>query len=446
MPPAAAENRPPDPALVRAVGIWGLAASIVNITIAGSILVLPGTLGSMLGAAAPLAFLLGAALFVPLMLCFAAAGSRVAASGGPFSYVDTAFGRFPGFVVAALLWISSASGSGGIAAALADQLAQVLPELSRPMLRAALLLVLYGTLIAVNAAGIRTGTAANKLFALAKMLPLALIVVLAARYCKPSNLHIESWPAARALGTAMILVVFAYSGVETALAPSGEIRDNDRVVPRAVALGVGIVVGLYIAIQITCQGVLGGSLAGHAAPISAVAERVMPGGGTLVAALAGISLFGCLQGDLLGTSRLLYALAQARLLPAALASIRPSTRVPLAALTLHAACACGLAIVGSFSALALVSGGAFCFVYIGCAAAAWALQRRDYRQTRAPLVLPGGILIPAAGIAGFAALLSSLKLREWLAILAALAVICAWYAVAQRLFGVPRNPPSENQS
>lgn len=443
MPPAAVEHRSSDPGLVRAVGVWGLAASIVNITIAGSILVLPGTLGAALGPAAPLAFLLGAALFVPLMLCFAAAGSRVAASGGPFSYVDTAFGRFPGFVVAALLWISSASGSGGIAAALADQLAQVLPELSRPMLRAALLLVLYGTLIAVNAAGIRAGTAANKLFALAKILPLALIVVFAARHWKPSNFHIESWPAARALGTAMILVVFAYSGVETALAPSGEIRDSDRVVPRAVALGVGIVVCLYIAIQITCQGVLGGWLAGHSAPVSAVAAKVIPGGGAMVAVVAGISLFGCLQGDLLGTSRLLYALARARLLPAALARIHASTHVPLAALCLHAACACGLAIIGSFGALALVSGGAFCFVYIGCAAAAWQLQRRDYRQTRVPLVLPGGALIPAAGIAGFAVLLGSLQSREWLAILAALAVIGAWYIAAQQVFGPGRNGSSE---
>lgn len=419
--------------LVRAVGIWGLAASIVNITIAGSILVLPGTLGAALGSAAPLAFLLGAVLFVPLMLCFAAAGSRVTTSGGPFTYVETAFGRFPGFLVAALMWISSAAGSGGIAAALADQLAHVLPMLSQPALRMALLLSVYGLLIGVNAAGIRAGTTANKLFALAKILPVLLIVAFAARYVEPSRLLIESWPPPRALGTAMILVVFAYSGVETALAPSGELRDNDRVVPRAVFLGVGIVVLMYMAVQILCQGVLGDSLAGHTAPVSAVAERVSSIGGALVAALAGISLLGCLQGDLLGTSRLLFALAQARLLPAALARVRPRTRVPLAALITHAACACALAMIGSFGTLALVSGGAFCFVYIGCAAAAWQLQRRDYRQTRAPLVMPGGGLIPVAGMAGFTLLLSSLRLREWLAIAAALVLILVWYHTARRL-------------
>lgn len=434
MPPADDSGKPADPPLVRAVGTWGLAASIVNITIAGSILVLPGTLGASLGAAAPLAFLLGAVLFVPVMLCFAAAGSRITASGGPYSYMEAAFGRFPGFVLAALMWVSSVSGSGGIAAALVDQLAHVLPVLAQPLSRAVLLLFIYGSLIGVNAAGIKAGTNANKVFALAKILPVALIVVFALRYVQPSNLHVESWPSLRALGSAMILVVFAYSGVETALAPSGELRDNDRVVPRAVLLGVGIVVLLYMAVQVLCQGVLGDSLAGHAAPVSAVAERVTASGGVLVAALAGVSLFGCLQGDLLGTSRLLYALARARLLPAALARIQPRTRVPLAALVMHAACACGLSMVGSFATLALVSGGAFCLVYIGCAAAAWQLQRRDCRQTRDPLVLPGGGLIPMAGIAGFLLLLSSLRLREWLAIAAALGAILIWYYMAQRLF------------
>ena len=434
MPPASAKSSPHDTSLIRAVGIWGLAASIVNITIAGSILVLPGTLAAALGPAAPLAFLLGAALFIPLMLCFAAVGSRVTASGGPFVYVETAFGRFPGFMIAALMWISSASGSGSIAAALADQFGHLLPELSQPLLRIALLLVLYGSLVAVNAVGIRAGASANKLFALAKILPLALIVAFAARHVQPSNLRIESWPAAHTLGTAMILVVFAYSGVETALAPSGEMRDNDRVVPRAVALGVGIVIVLYMVVQMICQGVLGAALAGHPAPVSAVAERVMPAGDALVVALACVSLYGSMQGDLLGTSRLLYALARQRFLPAALARIRPDTRVPLAALILHAACACVLAAFGSFASLALVSGGAFCFVYIGCAAAAWRLQRRDYRETRAPFRLPGGGLIPAAGMAGFAVLLGSLQPREWLAIAAALVVILIWYGLTQRPF------------
>ncbi len=420
-----------DAPLVRAMGTWGLAASIVNLTIAGSIFVLPGTLGASMGAAAPVAFLLGALLFVPLMLSLAAVGSRVINSGGPYVFVETAFGRFPGFLIAALLWISSVSGSGGLAAALADQLGHVLPWLAPATARVLLLLTVYTILVLVNAAGVRSGAAVNATFALAKTMPLLLIAVLGLAHAQPGNFHVSQWPPAGALGTALILVVFAYSGVETAMAPSGEMRDNDKMVPRAVVLGVSAVVLLYIVIQSVCQAVLGAQLAGHPAPVSAVAERVITGGGAIVIGTAAISLFGSMQGDMLGTSRLLYALGRDGLLPAPLARITPRTRVPLVALITHAAAAFSMAVAGSFNSLALVSGGAFCFVYIGCAAAAWQLQRRGYSQTAAPLSLPGGGLIPALGIAGFSLILLTLARAEWLAIGAATLAICALYAIAQ---------------
>ena len=426
-PPPASQTR--DAPLVRALGSWALAASIVNITIAGSIFVLPGTLGKSMGAAAPLAFLLGAALFVPLCLSFAAVGSRVISSGGPYVYVETAFGRFPGFVIAALLWISAVSGSGGIAAALADQFAHAFPVMTAPLPRTLLLLFVYGSLVAVNALGVRSGARANALFAAVKVLPLVAIAVFGLRYAHASNFTITAWPDSHALGTALILVVFAYSGVETALAPSGEMRNNDTVVPAAVLMGVGIVIALYIAIQAVCQGVLGTALAGHPAPVTAVAELIIPGGGVLVVITASLALFGCLQGDLLGTSRLLYALGRDGLLPQPLARVTPRSRVPLVAILTHASLAFVVAMGGSFNTLALVSGGAFCFVYIGCAAAAWQLQRRHFTQTLAPLSLPGGGLIPAVGIIGFVAILTTLQRQEWLAIVAASACICVLYAI-----------------
>ncbi|GAC1677889.1 MAG: amino acid permease [Steroidobacteraceae bacterium] len=416
---------------MRAMGSWGVAASIVNITIAGSIFVLPGTLGASIGAAAPLAYLLGAALFVPLVLSLAAVGSRVATSGGPYIYVETAFGRFPGFLIAALLWISAIAGSGGIAAALADQFEHAVPAMAAPLPRTLLLLAVYGSLILVNALGVRAGARANASLAVAKTLPLLIIAVLGFRYAHAQNFAIIQWPHPRALGTALILLVFAYSGVETALAPSGEMRDNDKVVPTAVLMGVGFVVALYIAVQAVCQGVLGDGLAGHPAPVTAVAEKIFPGGGILVVITAAIALFGSLQGDLLGTSRLLYAMARDGLLPRPLARVTPRRRVPMVAIVTHAGVAFAVAIGGTFNRLALVSGGAFCFVYIGCAAAAWQLQRRGLSQTPAPMMLPGGALISSVGIVGFMTILATLHREEWVAIGAAIAGICVLYGIAQ---------------
>jgi len=425
-------NSPATPRLIRAVGVWGLAGSIINITIAGSIFVLPATLAASMGAAAPIAYLLGALLFVPLVLSLAAVGSRIVTSGGPYVYVESAFGRFPGYLIASLLWISAVAGSGGLAAALADQVAHIIPAISSGLPRVFLLSCVYASLVLINALGVRSGTRANTMLAAAKTVPLLLIVTLGFRHAQWQPFAIERWPDTHALGTAMILVVFAYSGVETALAPSGEMRDNDRVVPGAVLLGVGFVIGLYVAVQAVCQGVLGPALAGHEAPVSAVADAVWVHGGGLVVATASVALFGCLQGDLLGTSRLLYAMACDGLLPGALARVTQRSRVPKVAIVTHASAALILAIGGTFNMLALVAGGAFCFVYIGCAAAAWQLQRRGISQTPEPMRLPGGAWIPGIGILGFALILATLSAREWFAVGAAIAVISASYGFIKR--------------
>ncbi|MBS0421159.1 MAG: APC family permease [Proteobacteria bacterium] len=399
----------PGPApLTRAVGFWGLAAAIVNITIGGSIFALPATLYLTLGPAAPLAYILGAALFAPIVLCFAAAGSRFTTTGGPYRYVESAFGKVPGLLVAALFWISNVAGSGSMAAILVNQATHILPVLEQPLPRAAFLAVVYSVLFTLNARGVKLGARAIVAFAAAKMIPLLLLAAGGLMLVHPANLQIVTAPDARSLGRALVVAVFAYSGIETALAPSGELRDPARVVPGAALVGVAIVVVLYVSLQVAAQGVLGPALAGHDAPLSAVAERLLPGSAGLVIVTASVSLIGVLLGDLLGSSRLLYALAQDGLLPSALASVSARYRVPTRAIFTHAAVGWVLAASGTFNTLAMVSGAAFCVVYIACCAAAWRLQSTGATETSAPFRLPGGGLIPAVGIACLLLVLLSL--------------------------------------
>ena len=149
-----------DAALVRGIGFWALAASVLNNTIGGSIFAMPGALASDMGAAAPLALLLGALVFVPIALCFSAAGSRIHATGGAYSYVTAAFGPLSGYVIASMLWISNVAASGGIAAALADQVGQVSPWFAQPMPRAAFIVSVFALLCALNARGVRIGARA----------------------------------------------------------------------------------------------------------------------------------------------------------------------------------------------------------------------------------------------------------------------------------------------
>ena len=167
--------------------------------------------------------------------------------------------------------------------------------------------------------------------------------------------------------------------METALIPSGEVRDPARDVPRATLAAVALVVLLYVSIQLVCQGVLGPALDGATAPVARAAGALWAPGFGLLIATASVSMAGFLLGNLLGSSRLLYALGRDGLLPRALGQVTERHRVPLVAIVVHGGIACALAIGGTFERLALVSGGANCVVYVLVAAAAWQLQRRDVR-------------------------------------------------------------------
>ncbi len=424
-------------ALARAVGFWSLAASIVNVTIGGSIFALPGALYASLGPAAPLAYILGALIFAPIVLCFAAAGSRIATTGGPYRYVEAAFGTLPGLLVAAVFWISNVAGSGGMAAILSSQAAQVAPALGQPVPRALFLATVYAALYTLNARGVRVGARAIVAFAAAKAIPLLMLAAVGLVHVHAENLRIVAAPDWRSLGSSLVIAVFAYSGIETALAPSGELRDPGKVVPGAALTGVAVVVLLYVSLQIAAQGMLGSALSGHDAPLSAIADMVLPGAGVLVAVTAAVSLVGVLLGDLLGSSRLLYALARDGLLPSALAVVSDKHQVPARALFAHASAAWLFASAGSFTALALISGGAFCIVYIASCAAAARLQRIGRSETDNPLSLPGGPIVPAIGIVCLLFVLASLRRSEWLAIGWTLLILGALYA-ARRWAGRTR--------
>src|SRR5476649_2748534 len=85
-----------DGSLLRVIGTWALAASIVNITVGGGIFRIPGSqqISGALGAAAPIAYVVCVIIMGLIVLCIAQAGSRVSLTGGPYAYVEASFGRY----------------------------------------------------------------------------------------------------------------------------------------------------------------------------------------------------------------------------------------------------------------------------------------------------------------------------------------------------------------
>src|SRR5437867_10754408 len=139
-----------DPGFVRALGVRQLTASIINVTLAAGIFVLPAAAAATLGAAAPLAYLVCAMLMALIVLCFASAGSRVSLTGGLYAYVEVAFGRFVGFLAGVLYWLMASFAVASVASAFAGSIGVLWPAAGSGIGRTLLLALLFSILAVVN--------------------------------------------------------------------------------------------------------------------------------------------------------------------------------------------------------------------------------------------------------------------------------------------------------
>ena len=422
------------PTLVRAVGLWALAASIFNVTVGAGIFRLPQIAAGMLHAAAPLAYVICAVAMGLIVLCFAEAGSRVARTGGPYAYVEVVFGPFAGFLAGVLLWLMGTLAMAGVSIFFVGNLASVAPALGSGVARALLLAALLGGFTWINVRGVKQGTRLIEVASVAKLLPLVLLILLALPAVRGANLTIHEWPAAASLSRASIVIIFAFMGVESALVPSGEVRNPARTVPGAIAIAMTGVTVLYIATQVVAQGVLGAGLATSGeAPLAAVAGAALGGWGrTLIVTGAAISMFGYVSGMTLAIPRALFAFAEDGILPRALASVHPRYRTPWIAIIVQSTIVFVVAITSTFEQLAVIANLSALLLYAGCAIAAWALRRRDVRMEGAtPLTLPFGPTVHLLTLAVIAFLLTSITWKEWAMVLGVLAVASLRFVVGR---------------
>jgi amino acid transporter len=162
-----------EPSLLRAIGTIGLAAGIVNVTIGGGIFRLPAVVAGILGTQAPLAFLVCAAVMGLIVAGFAEAGRRVDLTGGPYAYVEVAFGSLAGFLAGVLVWLLGTTAVAAVATVFADSIGAMLPIASGAGGRAMVLVATFGLLATVNVLGVRFGTRLNAVATAAKLLPLS---------------------------------------------------------------------------------------------------------------------------------------------------------------------------------------------------------------------------------------------------------------------------------
>jgi APA family basic amino acid/polyamine antiporter len=407
--------------LVRALGVWGLAASVINITIGGGIYRAPGAqeVSGRLGSAAPIAYVICAIAMALVVLCIAEAGSRVASSGGPYAYVERAFGPAAGFAVGWFNWITGTIATAAVATIFADSTQRMIPALASAGGRAGLIIAMFVIVTAVNVRGVQFGARLNMASTIVKLTPLAILIVLGLLNLKGENLAIGSIPPASDLTRASIFLLFIFAGIESAIVPSGEVKDPGRTVPRAVFLALGVVAVVYLLVQMAAQGVLGSRLAGNSAPLNDLATEVIgPAGGVMLGVAVIFSTFGYLSGMILAAPRALFAFGRDGVLPGALAAVHPKFRTPWIAIITQAVIAAALALSSGFEPLVIFANVSVLAVYMGCAAAAWQLQRRGIRDADAPMA--GADRIPGSSVAAplvavvVVVLLSSVTAKEWM--------------------------------
>lgn len=423
--------------LVRAIGTFGLAAAIINITIGGGIFRLPANVAGSLGAAAPLAYVICAIAMGLIVLCIADAGSRVPLTGGPYAYIATAFGGYAGFVSGVLLWMLGTFAAAAVSTIFASSVGALVPALSGRVMETAVLAAGLAFWAIVNARGVTLGSRLNGVATVAKLLPLVLLAVAGLFFIRPENLDWTVTPAAADVARTSLLLIFAFAGIEVALVPSGEVRDTARTVPRAIAFAMFGITALYILLQVVAQGILGSALPASTVSPLADAARVSLGGwaGALLLAGASISMFGHMGGMTLSMPRMIYAFARDGYLPRQLAGLRPSSQAPAAAIVLHVLLTFALATTGTFEKLAILANVSGLALYLGCALAAWRLRRLGVSAeggNGAGFRVPFGGVVPLLACAVILWLLTGLTTGEWIAFLGCVAGATLLYVLAKK--------------
>lgn len=415
--------------LKRTIGVFGLACAVVNMTIGTGIFVLPALVAEHVGAAALICYLICGILIFLIALCFAEVGSKVTVSGGPYTYIEEAFGNYAGFIANIIFLISCVLSDAATAMALSKTLSFFVPVLDSPVVRPLFFCFLFGTLAYINIRGAKQGVRLIVFTTVAKVIPLLLLVAVGTGHITIANLQWKNEFTFHDIGTATLILFFAFLGLETAVTNGGEFKNPSRTVPLGILSGLSFVLILYIAIQLITQGVLGDEMAAvKEAPIAAVAQKIFGTLGiSIIVAGTAISMIGSISGEVLGIPRILYAGARDGLLPKFLFKIHPKFSTPHYAILVYTGIGFALAVFGALQQLLILSSATILLIYLGVVLSAVKFRYKKIKSVEKTFAMPGGLIIPAIAALTIFWILSNLKMEEKWGIVIALAVLTVIY-------------------
>jgi APA family basic amino acid/polyamine antiporter len=218
-----------------------------------------------------------------------------------------------------------------------------------------LAVIALGLLTAINCVGVRAGSNVQSALMVTKIGAIAMLIAVGLFAAPPaasvaSSAAFEGPGGLTGLATAMVPVLFAYGGWQTASFVSGEMRDARRDLPRGLFIGVIGVIVLYLAVTLVCLRALGiDGLAGTRTPASEVMRRALGDrGARLIAMGIAISTAGFLSQSILTAPRVYFAMARDGVFFKKVGWLDPRSRVPTVAIILQGIWAAVIALSGTY--------------------------------------------------------------------------------------------------
>lgn len=420
--------------LVRAIGRWSLVALVVNSIIGSGVFGLPSTVAGLIGRSSIWAVVAAGGGMCVIMGCFAEVASHFQQAGGPYLYARVAFGRLLGIETAWMLCLGQVAAPAANANLFVVYLGEFFPHAKDAVPRALILTFLVGFLTFINIRGVRGGTRISNLFTAAKLVPLFAVIVLGivvfAKQRWLMAVPSGSFPAGKWM-TAVLLLVFAYGGFETALVPMSEARNPRRDAPFALFAALILCTALYVLIQWVVVGVLPDA-AYSSRPLSDVARvAVGPVGAALVAIGALISFYGYLSAKILAVPRIPFALAEQGDFPQVFAAVHRRFQTPYVSILAFAALVWGFSLIGEFKWNVTLSAVARLLYYgVGCAALP-VLRRKQ--PEGAMFRLPMGNFLAIVGVILCLVLVTRVDFGQSMILVGTIAAaLVNWVLVARR--------------
>jgi APA family basic amino acid/polyamine antiporter len=385
------DSTPPTPGLARRLGLFDATMLVMGGIVGSGIFMNPYVVARqvrtpflILGvwALGGLMALIGAFIYGEL-------AARRPQVGGQYAYLREAFHPSVAFIYGwVLLLVIQSGGMAAVAVTFARYFLEITPFRVPDALVASLALAL---LTIINCLGVKKGSNVQsvlmvlKIFAIVALIGCGLFFAdtpvapnaAAGLLDRPASFDLLT-----AVGAAMVPVLFAYGGWQTASFVAGEMREPQRDLPRGLIIGVLGVVALYLAVNFVCVRVLGTTgLAATKTPASDVMRAALgEPGAKLIAAGIAISTLGFLSQGMLTAPRVYFAMADDGLFFQRVAWLHPRTRVPVVAIAAQGVCAIAIALSGRYEQI-LSYVVSLDFLFFGLTAVCiFVLRRRDTRE------------------------------------------------------------------